>query len=270
MTETNAVQSVNWPNSRESLAADLRRLGMAAGMTVLVHSSLSRIGYVVGGPATVIQALLDVVTASGTLVMPTHSGDYSDPAEWQNPPVPEVWHDHIREVMPIFDPLRTPTRQMGVIPELFRTWPGVVRSSHPSVSFAAWGRHAAEVTADHSLDFGLGEGSPLARIYALDGQVLLLGVGHNRNTSLHLAEVRAGVRPEVVCGAPLWVNGRSQWTRYRELDYDDTPFPQIGADLEAAGGAVTVGKIGAAESRLFAQRTAVDFAETWLQNGEDS
>src|SRR5690349_7103098 len=59
------------------------------------------------------------------------------------------------------------------------------------VSFAAWGRHALPITANHALDYGLGEHSPLARLYDLDGSVLLLGVGYERRTSLHLAEYRA-------------------------------------------------------------------------------
>jgi aminoglycoside 3-N-acetyltransferase len=264
MTEKDSINAVQWPNTRQSIAEDLRRLGLQPGMTVLVHSSLSKIGYVVAGAVSVIYALQDVLTPEGTLVMPAHTGDYSDPAEWQNPPVPAVWHEHIRQNMPLFDPARTPTRNMGAIPELFRTWPDVVRSFHPSVSFAAWGRYARQITDNHSLEFGLGEGSPLARIYELDGYVLLLGVGHNRNTSMHLGEVRAGVRRQVLCGAPMLVNGRSRWTTYREIDYDDEPFPQIGAEMEAAG-LVTIGNVGRAECRFFSQRTAVDFTEAWLQ-----
>ncbi|GAB4276887.1 MAG: AAC(3) family N-acetyltransferase [Candidatus Promineifilaceae bacterium] len=264
MSEKDAIKSVEWPNTRKSIAEDLRRLGLQPGMTVLVHSSLSKIGYVVAGAVSVIYALQDVLTPEGTLVMPAHTGDYSDPAEWQNPPVPAVWHEHIRQNMPLFDPARTPTRNMGAIPELFRTWPDVVRSSHPSVSFAAWGHYACQITGNHALEFGLGEGSPLARIYELDGYVLLLGVGYNRNTSMHLGEVRAGVRRQVLCGAPMLVNGRSRWTTYREIDYDDEPFPQIGTEMEVAG-LVTRGYVGKAECRLFSQRTAVDFTEAWLQ-----
>lgn len=264
MTETAVIQKSPHPFTKTILIEQLRTLGVQAGMTVLVHSSLSEIGYVPGGSVLVIQALQEALTEAGTLVMPTHTSDYSDPARWQNPPVPEAWQAIVREEMPAFDPLLTPTRSMGVIPELFRTWPGVFRSNHPDVSFAAWGRHAATVTADHQLAFGLGEGSPLARLYDLNGYVLLLGVGHGNNTSFHLAEIRAGVGKTIRQGAPIWLNGRRVWQWYEELDYDDDCFVELGAALERAH-PVQTGKVGLAECRLFLQKTAVDFATNWLR-----
>ena len=56
--------------------------------------------------------------------MPTHTGDNSEPSNWENPPVPESWWDVIRAEMPVFDPKLTPTRGMGIIPETFRKFPG--------------------------------------------------------------------------------------------------------------------------------------------------
>jgi aminoglycoside 3-N-acetyltransferase len=265
VSEKAAIDRSPRPFTRHDLAHDLTRLGVQAAMVLLVHSSLSKIGYVPGGPVAVIQALMDVLTPAGTLVMPAHSSDYSDPAGWQNPPVPAGWQPIVREHTPAFDPALTPTRQMGAIPELFRTWPDVLRSNHPQVSFAAWGRQAARITAAHSLTFGMGDESPLGRVYELNGTVLLLGVGHANNSSLHLSEYRAGTRPLVKQGAPIMENGRRVWREYQDIDYDDDPFPQIGAALEEAG-AVTIGQVGLAECRLFSQRTAVDFAQRWLKN----
>lgn len=269
MAEASVIQKSPHPFTKKMLKNDLSALGIEPGMIVLVHSSMSQIGFVPGGPVTVIQAFMELLTESGTLMMPTHTGGYSDPTPWQNPPVPEEWHQIIRDAMPAYDPLLTPTRMMGAIPELFRTWPGVFRSNHPQESFAAWGKHAVEVTANHELSWGLGEQSPLARLYDLDGFVLLLGVGHANNTSFHLSEVRAKVGKVVQQGAPIWQNGRRVWQLFEDLDYDDDPFPKIGEAFEQAQ-SVKIGKVGLAESRLFRQKTAVDFAISWYQERASS
>ena len=84
------------PLTRRSLARTLRACGLARGQVVLVHSSMSKLGWIVGGAEVVILALLDVIGQEGTLMMPTHTSDNSDPARWENPPVPEAWWPVIR------------------------------------------------------------------------------------------------------------------------------------------------------------------------------
>ena len=219
------------PFTVTSIADDLKMLGVAPGMVLLVHTSLSKLGWVCGGAVAVIQAVQQVVGIDGTLVMPTFSAEHSDPSYWNNPPVPESWWTIIREEMPGYDPNLTPTRKMGAVAECFRKFNGVVRSNHPQVSFAAWGVHAADITNSHSLDYGLGESSPLARIYDLHGFVLLLGVGHHNNSSLHLAEYRANWTGKEIArsGAPLMVNGQRQWITQEDLMNPDVEdFKSIG------------------------------------------
>ncbi|WP_441351456.1 aminoglycoside N(3)-acetyltransferase [Tuberibacillus sp. Marseille-P3662] len=262
MSEANTVQNADAPRTRDSLANDLRRLGIKEGMTVMVHISMSALGWVCGGPMTVIQALQDVVSVRGNLIIPTHSANVSDPKEWKNPPVPEDWWETIRNEMPAFDPDRTPTYSMGKVPELFRTFPDVKRSNHPVHSFAAWGKDNDWIVSNHSLADGLGEQSPLGKVYDLEGYVLLLGVGYDSNTSLHLAEHRVPEYPTATNGSPIIHNGSRVWQTYSELQYDEDRFPDIGAAYELHHD-ITLGKVGSATSRLIHQPSIVDFgAET--------
>ncbi len=257
------IQATPVPRTCASLTSDLRALGVREGMTLEVHSSLSKLGWVCGGSVTVVQALMDVLTETGTLLMPTHTGTYSDPARWNNPPVPQDWWPILYEQMPVFDPRITPTWFMGQIVETFRTWPGVLRSAHPTVSFAAWGRHAELLITDHELAYSLGERSPLARLYELDGHVLLLGVGYDSCTSLHLAEYRAPQPQPSTEGSPILENGQRIWKTYQDIELDSDVFPALGAAFETSG-LVRIGLVGSAQSRLLPQRPAVDFAVEWL------
>ena len=268
MGERSAIERTpGAPATIESLVRDFAALGVERGMVLLLHSSLSSLGWVCGGPVAVILALEEALGRDGTLVMPTHSGDLSDPANWQNPPVPEAWKDIIRETMPPYDPDLTPTRRMGAIPETFRKQRGVLRSGHPQVSFAAWGAAATRVTEEHALDSGLGEGSPLARVYDAEGWVLLLGVGHDSNTSLHLSEYRVSNpgQPVISTRAPMVVDGRRQWVVIEDIDLDPSDFGKIGESFGRATGLVRRGRIANAEAMLMPQRALVDYAVKWME-----
>ena len=265
MSEADVVAKTPTPRTRATLLHDLGALGVREGTTLLVHSSLSAIGWVAGGEVTLIQALLDAVGPEGTLVMPAHSAHLTDPALWKAPPVSAEWIDTIRATMPAFDPARTSTRKMGVAAELFRTWPGAKRSLHPSASFAAIGPYADQILDDHRLESPLGEYSPLARLYDLDADILLLGVGYDRCTAFHLAEGRAFPHgPLETNGAPMLVDGARRWVTYVTQQYDSEYFPKIG-ELLVRDGVPKVGHVGSATSHLLRLRYAVDVATEWFR-----
>lgn len=150
-----------------TVADDLARLGVRPGTRVVVHSSMRAVGPVPGGPAALAQALVDAVGPDGLVLAPTFTYD-----------------------SPRFDPAGTPGRT-GAVGEALRLRPDAVRSLHPFYSVAAVGAGAATLCAGHELVPGTGIDSPLDRLAADGGQVLLLGVGHIANTTGHVGEFHA-------------------------------------------------------------------------------
>jgi len=265
-TEESVINFTQKPNTITSLKSDFEALGVKPGAIIIVHSSLSKIGWTVGGPVSVIRALMQTLTPEGTLVMPTFSSGNSEPSKWEYPPVPESWWNTIREEMPAFDPNITPTRGMGTVAETFRSWPKVLRSNHPISSFAAWGKHAKFITDNHELKGDLGEGSPISRLYELDGQILLIGVTHENNSSIHLAEYRSDFpgKKNVNHGCAMMVNNQRKWVEWEELDVDSDDFEQLGTDFESTINYIPK-KVGEAKARLMSLRPIVDFGVEWLK-----
>ncbi|GAB3810350.1 AAC(3) family N-acetyltransferase [Micromonospora zhanjiangensis] len=253
------------PRTGTSLAADLRELGVRPGATILLHASLRSLGWVCGGAPTVVRALLAVLGPAGTLVVPAFTPENRDPSRWSHAPVPERWWPAIRAELPAFDPAVTPCREMGLIAETVRTWPGAVRSPHPQTSFVAVGARARALTARHPITCELGEDSPLAAVEAVGGQALLLGVGFDRCTAFHLAEYRQpGLRHRANRCVVMTTAGR-RWISYRAAVLDDSDFAALGADYrEAAPNGVAAGPVGGAAALLVDIRDAVAFATGWL------
>jgi len=265
MGESKSVQqSAENPVTQAELLADLRALDLGAdARPVLVHTSLSALGWVCGGAQAVVETLVDSAGAHGTVVMPAFSAGLSDPAHWTRPPVPEEWWQVIRDSMPAFDAARTPTRAIGVVAELFRTCPGVRRSAHPQSSLAAHGPLSEEILHSHPLEDEMGDGSPLDRLYGLDARILLLGATHASNSSLHFAEHLASwsgkrTAPE---GAPILRDGKRVWAAFESLDYDSSDFARIGADF---GERAQSGKAGRGMAQIMSMCELVDLGVAWM------
>ena len=157
---------------RQEILEGLRRIGVAPGMRLMVHSSLSSFGRVEGGAASVAGALMEAVGPEGTLMMPTFN--HGAPFRPGGPGY--------------YDPRETPTSN-GAIPEVFWRMPGVARSLNPTHPFAAWGRDAERFTAHHHETLTMGGESPLGLLAREDGYQLNLGTSHETTTAKHVAEM---------------------------------------------------------------------------------
>ena len=220
-------------------------LGVKSGQTIMVHTSLSSLGFVCGGAQIIIEALLETVGNEGTIVMPT-----------------QYWPAYHKDI--------TPTNTMGAVAEMFRKWPGTLRSDHPARSVAANGKHAQYLTADHDLSNIFGEGSPIGKLYELDAFVLLIGVGYDKNTSLHLADVRAnypGKHNSTEFSAVI-ENGERVWKRYDTLFVDGEDFDEIGKAFESMHPVSKV-MLGNGQLTFIRQRELVDFAVEWIEKNRN-
>lgn len=246
------------------LTADLRKLGVEPGMMLLVHSSLKSIGWIPGGAVALIEALREAVGPDGTIIMPAQSGDNSDPAHWIAPPVPKAYWPVIREAMPPYDPRITPTRAIGKVAEIFRTYPNVIRSLHPSCSFAALGPHATAITCEHPLDSALGEQSPNQKMVDLGAFVLQIGVDFDTCTLMHLAEYQTRCRLRTRQGSSVTIDGQRTWQYYEDIQMNSDEFIEPGRLLESRG-LVRTGRVGESSCRLFHAADAVTAAADWLK-----
>lgn len=262
MLEAALVARTRCPVTVDSLTTQLIKLGLTQGDVVLVHSSLSSLGWVNGGAVAVVQALLKAVGENGTIVMPSQTWNITDPAKWMRPEVPDDWIQVIRDTMPVYDARTTPTRGMGQVVEVFRSWPGSIRSHHPCDSFVARGPLAAELMADHHLTDPLGHTSPLGKMYRLDGvKILLIGVDFDKCTALHFAEcLRWPDRPKMKEGAPLVVDGKRKWVEYEiPQELDSEKFIPVGASAMEKGLA-RLGKLGEGRGTIVGFEELVDHA----------
>lgn len=255
------------PITKDDIKKAFAEIGIHNGQTLMVHTSLGSIGYICGGAQAVIEALTEMVGIDGTIMMPTQSWKNLDPEDGVHGDVAMEDWKIIRNNWPAYDKRITPTNTMGAVAEMFRSWPGTVRSDHPARSVSAWGKNAEYLTGNHDLSNIFGDGSPIGRLYGLDADVLLIGVGYDKNTSLHLADARAeypGKHNDIEHSA-IMEDGRRVWKEYRTLHVDGEDFDQIGAAFEETH-EVKKGKLGNAAMRLVHQRELVDFAVKWIES----
>ncbi len=256
---------------KSRIVSDLRTLGVTPGQTVMLHASVKAIGWVVGGPDVVLDALLEVLGPAGTLMMYAGSEDsiyriYDWPEEKRQAYLAEF---------PPYDPARTRAyRKWSILTEYLRTRPGACRSGHPDSSFVAFGGQADSLTRDHPLQYGLGPGSPLEKLVQAGGNVLILGSPLSDVTVLHYAEHLANIpgKKTVRYRCPVLQDGQSRWVEIEELDSSGgiADFGTFEYFIPITSGHLTSGcgrsgKVGAAASHLLDAADLVRYAAEWLE-----
>ena len=265
MSEFDCVQETPSFQSIETLKQQLHTLGIQSGDSIMVHSSIKSMGWIAGGAKAVIDALMETITPQGTIVMAAQSAENSEPSYWMLPPVPADWHEPIRQHMPAYDPHLTPLRGMGKIAECFHRHPKTIRSYHPVHSFMAWGKQAKAWMTEHPLEDSFGMGSPLGALVSENVKILLIGVGYDSCTALHLSEALIEAKTYINQGAAMLVDGERQWIEYQSLDGDSDRFPELGEAFEKTHTqAFHVGKLGQADCRIIQMKPLVEFGTRWL------
>lgn len=261
---------------KDGLCSELRALGINPGDTVMVHASLRALGPVEGGADGVVRALHDSVSPRGNLMAMV---------SWAHSPYAETLNGRTmsaaqREAWPAFDPRTAPPEpEYGILNTAFLRQKDVERSNHPDSSMAAIGPQAAYLVHPHPKDHAYGPGSPLERLVAIDGKVLLLGAPLDAVTVLHYAEALADIpnKRRVSYEAPVLDKaGKKIWLRVDELDSNgilDCYALEDGMDAVEtialaylADGRHTQGKVGRATCYLLEAADIVQYGVTWLEN----
>lgn len=171
------------PASLSDLKVGLATLGLTKNL-VIAHASLRAFGSV--DAETMLSALLD---STRGLIMPTFTYNTMLNPE-VGPPQNGITYGSqtdLNKLAEPFHPDMPADKMMGVLPEILRKHPKAKRSSHPIQSFA--GINADAIINSQTIFEPL---APIAALAEKDGWVLLLGVDHTVNTSIHYAEKLAG------------------------------------------------------------------------------
>ncbi len=218
--------------SLESANSFFRSLGLKEGDIVELHGSLKAIGLVSGGPNTILDALLKVLSYEGTLIMAAQYSTNTEPAHWSNPPVEIEAFKAIRESHPSFKGKETYLNWMGSLAQTLQLKDQTVFSDHPNCAVMALGKQAKWLTMPSPISPAFGLDSPLERAIQLKSKALLIGVDYSTLTGMHVAETLSNKRPYHLESATLKVNGKDKRVKFLEYDTDSEIFSLIGAEYE--------------------------------------
>ncbi len=256
--------------TKSQLTHDFKNLGVKPGQTIMLHVSVNAIGWIIGGPDVMLDALLDLLTADGTLMMYVAWEDSTEQFGESSLERQAAY----RAECPAFDPDTSRAyRKWSILTEYLRTRPGAYRSRNPGASMVAVGARARWLMRDHPLDYGYGPGSPLAKLCDVGGQVLQVGVSLSTVTLLHYSEHVADVPDKRVVRypAPMLRDGQRTWVEIEEFDtadgivaWDTDYFETIVGEY-LSGGRGRSGKVGAAHAHLLDASDLHRYAVAWME-----
>ena len=261
--------------TKRQLVTEIRKLGLSEGQTVMLHASVKSIGHIAGGPQTILEAILEILTSSGTLMMLV---------AWEDTPYNifnasfqddiDKWPEKNRQKCPTFDPehSRADIKKMGILTEYLRTYPGSLRSPHP-LGYTAVGKLAQHVLKDQQWQYREGPGSPLEKLCDVGGKVLLLGAPTETVTLIHFAEYIADIpnKKTVRYKMPIIQNGERVWKDFEEYDFINgiVPWPEdyfksiVDEYIEKGNG--VQGSVGMAKCHLFEAKDLINFGVNWME-----
>jgi len=253
---------------KEDLKAQLRAFDFVSDDIVMIHASLRAVGPILAGPDELINALEEVLR-DGTLM--SYLGCQSPYDEIGRNCYSPDDEAYIIANTPAFDKYTARAqRDFGTFAEFFRTHSkDVFISDNVGGRMAAIGKRAKWLMEGHSLDYGLGKGSPLEKLYQENGMILLIGSDHDQVTLMHYAEAIAPIENKTILQlkVPLLQNGVRTWVDIEEYDssigilpWKDERFFATITNKFIEKNNIPSNKIGAAVSYLLPAHELVDFA----------
>lgn len=262
--------------TKTMITSDLLKLGVNKNDNILIHASMKKIGWLVGGPIILIEALNEIVGKYGSIMMYVgwEDGPYTM-EDW-----PEEKKMLYQKECPGYNKKKSrAVCDWGILGEIFRTYPSTIRSNHPDGSFCSIGKNARFLMKDHSFIYGYGEKSPLAKLVKLNGKVLMIGAPFTSMTLLHHAESICNVKNKKIIKykMPIEKRKKTKWVDIIEYDtnipiinkYKEDYFNNIIEDY-CAEKEINHGIIGDSVTYYFNSKDVIKYAVKWLEKNQET
>lgn len=244
----------------DELSEGFGRLDLGEGDSVVMHASLEGLGVVEGGAAMVLHRLLSLLGKSGTLLMPTFTSITRHSDTHESYTKPGCWCEGHEDRHVPFIPELQPDKNIGAIAHRLCSWPASRRSRHPAYSFVAVGRHGDELVRDYSLDDPL---LPIKRFLKHDPLVLMVDVGFDHVTAIHVAEQLRLMSKFLRERALTFTSKGRAWVDITALGCSNG-FEKLRAHFGEKDSKST--RIGLATSTICSMRSLIERADSILEN----